>query len=192
MRKRHSQTQRAFRGPSPWIFGICTLLVLNRFLGIDRWLLVGIRENELIDKTGHFLFFGLLTFLVLLTLRSKSGLSTGRAVMFACLFVGFLGLLDEASQYWLTERTLDPWDLGANLLGTIILGPTALLIPLGTADKDDPYAETAEPPHYSMSKRSAALQPRLGMSTINQAPNRNGTVSHQPRLSRDQKGRQLL
>ena len=192
MRKRPAPFQHAFQGPSPWIIGICSLLVINRLLGVDRWLLVGIRENELADKAGHFLFFGLLAFLVHLMLRSKTAWMKGRIVAIAFLTVALLAVIDEVSQHWVARRTVDPWDLCANFLGIIILGPMALFFRTGSDEEREDFARVSRLRSHSKPPSEAELEAGLRMSANNQNQRVNGSISHQPRLSRDQRGRQLI
>ncbi len=92
--------------------------------GIDHPGLILVRVLPFGDKLGHFGLWGLLTFIVNLAVPNRRVHLAGLAVP-----VGTLGLLaivgiEEASQYWLDNRTLDAADLAANIVG-IVAGTAA-------------------------------------------------------------------
>jgi VanZ family protein len=73
--------------------------------------------NGGLDKLGHLLLLGGLSFFAV------GFFDRARWVRVACV-LGALSALEEASQAWFPARTVDAWDLAANLLG-IALGAIA-------------------------------------------------------------------
>jgi len=68
-----------------------------------------------LDKVGHFLMLGTLSLLAV-------GF-VGRARWLRVVMVlGLLSALEEASQAWFPARTVDAWDLAANLIGITVGG----------------------------------------------------------------------
>lgn len=74
------------------------------------------------DKIGHFVFIGLLSYLVNL-LCGNARLRWGRlAVLRGSLLVGTLVTLEEISQLWLPHRSFELADLLADLAGIWVFG----------------------------------------------------------------------
>ena len=67
------------------------------------------------DKVGHFLLLGTLSLLAV------GFFGRARAVRVVTV-LGLLSALEEASQAWFPARTVDAWDLTANLMGIVLGG----------------------------------------------------------------------
>jgi VanZ family protein len=73
-----------------------------------------------LDKLGHFLLLGTLSLLAV-------GFFGRARWLRVVLALGLLSALEELSQAWFRARTLDVWDLAANLLGITLGGLAAAL-----------------------------------------------------------------
>jgi VanZ family protein len=71
-----------------------------------------------LDKVGHFLLLGTLS---LFAVGFFGRARWVRVVGVLCV----LSALEEASQAWFPARTVDAWDLAANLAGIVLGGLTA-------------------------------------------------------------------
>lgn len=71
-----------------------------------------------LDKVGHFLMLGTLSLLAVGFFGRARWLRVVTAL-------GLLSALEEASQAWFPARTVDAWDLAANLLGILTGGMNA-------------------------------------------------------------------
>jgi len=71
-----------------------------------------------LDKVGHFLLLGALSFLAV-------GFFHRARWLRVVLVLGVLSALEEASQAWFPARTVDAADLAANLLGIALGGAAA-------------------------------------------------------------------
>ena len=79
-------------------------------MALVRWLPYG-------DKIGHLTLWGLLTLLVNLAIPGRA-VSVGRLrIPVGSVVLTAVVVAEEASQRWLDNRTLDPLDLAANLIG---------------------------------------------------------------------------
>jgi polysaccharide biosynthesis protein VpsQ len=77
------------------------------------------------DKTGHFVLFGLLAFLVNVVMRG-SVLRIGRLPLLqGSVVVALVAVAEEVSQLGFVARTFDLRDLGAGLAGIFLLGQLA-------------------------------------------------------------------
>jgi hypothetical protein len=131
--KRSSQT-RGFLGLNRkalpyWIVTVTVSIgvVISGVTGIGGGVFHFVLENELVDKVGHFIFFGSLSFLVHRILRIYLACSTWLVILSGCSIGAFLGLIDEYSQHWIKDRTFDYADLWANCLGVCVVGPFGVL-----------------------------------------------------------------
>lgn len=70
------------------------------------------------DKIGHFSLFGLLTLVCNLGLKFKRLRSIN--ILLGTLFVLCFSFIEEASQHWISTRTLDGFDLLADTLGILL------------------------------------------------------------------------
>ena len=68
-----------------------------------------------LDKLGHFLLLGTLS------LFAVAFFGRARWVWVVCALAA-LSALEEASQAWFPARTVDVWDLAANLMGIVLGG----------------------------------------------------------------------
>jgi VanZ family protein len=109
-------------------------------IALVRWLPYG-------DKVGHLTLWGVLTLLINLATPGRSvrlgrwPIPLGTAVLIAVV------VAEEASQRWLDNRTLDPVDLVANLIGIGLA--TALSRVLNRRHEVKAPAKTAENQHDS-------------------------------------------
>ncbi len=69
------------------------------------------------DKVGHFLLFGLLTFLANLSFQYKSFTLKKIKLYKGSVIVLIFVTLEELSQHFVASRTLDIFDYGADLIG---------------------------------------------------------------------------
>lgn len=78
------------------------------------------------DKTGHFFFMGMLTFLICLSLGSLEWRRF--TVPRACLGLWIVVGLEELSQMGLSRRSFDLTDLAADTVGIVVFGVLAALV----------------------------------------------------------------
>ncbi|MFC3150831.1 VanZ family protein [Litoribrevibacter euphylliae] len=78
------------------------------------------------DKIGHLMIFGVLTFMLNLTLLGKSvrlgvpGVKKGVQVNLALLLVGLFAVTEEFSQLYIASRNFDFMDLGCDAVGMAV------------------------------------------------------------------------
>lgn len=89
------------------------LVVASVLAANDHFPIVLMRGG--IDKIGHFLLEGTLSLLAV------GFFGRARAVRVVTI-LGLLSALEEASQAWFPARTVDAWDLTANLIGIVLGG----------------------------------------------------------------------
>ena len=106
-------------------------------IALVRWLPYG-------DKIGHLGLWGLLTLLINLASPGRS-VPVGRWLLpLGTVVLSVVVVAEEASQRWLDNRTLDPIDLVANLIGiglATVIGHLLL-----TRNSSDKPARTVENP----------------------------------------------
>jgi len=68
------------------------------------------------DKIAHFGFYGVMGFLFVLW-RREIGTGAAAAVVWATLFAGLLGAIDEFHQQWIPGRSMDLLDWAADFAG---------------------------------------------------------------------------
>jgi VanZ family protein len=71
------------------------------------------------DKLGHFCLFGVLTFGANFAFRLKTLNAYGVRLYIGAIVVFTFALLEELSQFFMAERTLDVLDLSADLVGIV-------------------------------------------------------------------------
>lgn len=105
---------------------LCALIWLAD-TGHERWLFRLARLIPGGDKTGHFILFGLLAFLVNLVLLGtvfrcgRLGILSGSAIVMV------VAVAEELSQLFFVTRTFELLDLSAGLLGIWVFGQLARL-----------------------------------------------------------------
>jgi VanZ family protein len=73
------------------------------------------------DKVGHFTLFGILGFLVILTiLRSRRFADPKRVAIYWTLLLALLITVEEVSQMYIASRTFDLLDLSFSYAGTVM------------------------------------------------------------------------
>ena len=103
-----------------------TMLVLLADAGRGQWLFQLANWVPGGDKTGHFVLFGILAFLVNVVTRA-SIVRIGRVPLLrGCLLVAVIASMEELSQLAFATRTFDLRDLGAGLLGIFAIGQLAV------------------------------------------------------------------
>lgn len=151
-------------------------VVLNGVTGVGADISKAVHENQLMDKVGHLVFFGALSFLIHRGLRLHLTCSTGLVVLFSCLIALTLGVLDEFSQLWIEGRNFDYADLWANFVGAVFFGPFGCLLVDRGPESNDPLEEG-----FDFDLRS----PVAGAKNRPSVFLRNPTVAkhHRPRVS---------
>jgi VanZ family protein len=96
------------------LFPHLSMLVAASVLADRNWLPIAALQGGL-DKVGHFLLLGALSLLAV------GFFGRARAVRVVTV-LGLLSALEEASQAWFPARTVDAWDLAANLMGIALGG----------------------------------------------------------------------
>lgn len=82
------------------------------------------------DKTCHFVFVGLLSFLLSASFSLRLRRRKKRVAVLATIAILIvLTSLEEMSQSWLAYRSFSRIDMLANILGTCCFGSLALLLP---------------------------------------------------------------
>ena len=81
------------------------------------------------DKWLHFTLIGLMAMLLNLSLNLAPVSQRNKWLLWGTSLMLVLATLEEASQHWLSYRTLDIGDLICNYLGILIIGHLPWLIP---------------------------------------------------------------
>lgn len=80
------------------------------------------------DQLGHFVLMGFLAFLVNMTMKAKTVKVGSFNLLLGSLIVAVFVTLEEGSQYFLSTRTCDWFDLMADYLGILLFGRLAWYI----------------------------------------------------------------
>lgn len=108
-----------------WLTGVfiltLILIVLIANLGLGRTYFPFIYDVPGVDKVGHFLLMGILSFLVNLLLKTKRVQISSLNILLGSLLVTFVVVLEELSQIFLIYRAFSWLDLAFDL-GGIFLG----------------------------------------------------------------------
>lgn len=107
---------------------IVTGVIVNGVTGYGNEITKAVQENDLMDKVGHLVFFGALSFLVHRGLRLHLTCSTWIVIFTGCAITFVLGVVDEYSQLWIRGRNFDYSDLWANFAGAALIGPFGCLM----------------------------------------------------------------
>lgn len=91
-----------------------TLYKVNQ--GQSYFLVVWLQQLPNGDKIGHTIIFGVLTFVLNLTLLGKS-VKLGVSMNLALLLVGLFAVIEEFSQLFIVSRNFDVLDLACDGLG---------------------------------------------------------------------------
>lgn len=105
--------------------GVVLAVLLSGVTGVGESLTAFFHRADVIDKVGHFIFFGALSFLIHRSVRVSLAGSTGMVIAVSCSIAFVLGVADEFSQIWINDRNFDYNDLWANMLGVCLIGPLA-------------------------------------------------------------------
>lgn len=73
------------------------------------------------DKVGHFFLIGTLTFLVTMSLKLKTISVGGFRPYLGAVIISIAVFIEELSQYFIPNRTLDMTDLFADFLGVVVV-----------------------------------------------------------------------
>ena len=101
------------------------LLIWLADSGRARWLFDLVRLVPGGDKTGHFVLFGWLSFLLNVVLRASTVRFGRLTLLKGSVTVGAFAIVEEVSQLFFAARTFDLLDLTAGLLGIWLLGRMA-------------------------------------------------------------------
>ena len=85
------------------------------------------------DKWLHFMLVGLMALLLNLSLNLAAVSQRTKWLLWGTTLMLLLATLEEASQFWLSHRTLDIGDLACNYLGILIIGHLPWLVPRSEA-----------------------------------------------------------
>ena len=160
------------------VIGVVFLgVIINGATGLGSEISKAVHEHELVDKVGHVVFFGSLSFLIHRGLRLHLTCSTWVVILVSCSIGFVLGIADEYSQLWIEGRNFDYTDLWANFAGAALLGPLGCLTlesPQSEAeDEPDPFefalrrpenGKGAQPSVF-LSNRTARSSRSVGMSS---------------------------
>ncbi|MDB2686022.1 VanZ family protein [Mariniblastus sp.] len=89
----------------------------------------GLVQSYVSDKWLHFMLVGVLTLLLNLSLNLAAVSHRTKWLLWGTSLMLVLATLEEASQFWISNRTLDVSDLACNYLGILIIGHLPWLIP---------------------------------------------------------------
>jgi polysaccharide biosynthesis protein VpsQ len=106
--------------------GFLTLLVLLADSGRGRTVFGLVHSVPGGDKAGHFLLFGILSFLVNLLMRGAEARVLGRPFFKSSVTLMSIVTLEECSQVFFRSRTFDLVDLGADALGIYLFAWLAM------------------------------------------------------------------
>ena len=81
------------------------------------------------DKWLHFVLVGVMALLLNLSLNLAAVSPRLKWLLWGTSLMLMLATLEEASQHWLSNRTLDMGDLVCNYLGILIIGHLPWLVP---------------------------------------------------------------
>ncbi|MDA7657371.1 VanZ family protein [Verrucomicrobia bacterium] len=111
------------------VIGVIVIgVIVNGLTGYGSDISKTVQENNLMDKVGHLVFFGALSFLIHRGLRLHLTCSTWIVVVAGCAIACVLGVVDEYSQLWIQGRNFDYTDLWANFAGAALFGPLGCLM----------------------------------------------------------------
>lgn len=103
-----------------WLFFTFLAAVISlKNLGIGDRVFSMIDDIPLGDKIGHFIFMGIMVFLVNLSLRCKKVQIGPMGIQKGLLIVAPLVLLEEFSQIFISSRQFSGGDLLADALGLL-------------------------------------------------------------------------
>jgi hypothetical protein len=159
-------------------------VVVNGITGYGNEITKTVQENDLMDKVGHLVFFGALSFLIHRGLRLHLTCSTWVVVFAGCAIAFILGVVDEYSQLWIRGRSFDYTDLWANFAGAALIGPFGCLM----HEEGRPPSPEAEldPFGLAIQKRSSgkSLQTSVflgGPNAIPRKPSKRSSGGHRRR-----------
>lgn len=127
-------------------------VIVNGLTGYGAEISKTVHENDLMDKVGHLVFFGSLSFLIHRGLRLHLTCSTWMVVIAGCAIAFILGIVDEYSQLWIEGRNFDYTDLWANFAGAALIGPFGCLM----LEDRNPSLESIEQVDVALQSGSSA------------------------------------
>jgi len=142
-------------------------VIVNGVTGYGSEISKTVQENDLMDKVGHLIFFGALSFLIHRGLRLHLTCSTWIVVIAGCAIAFVLGVVDEYSQLWIRGRNFDYADLWANFAGAALIGPFGCLM---LDDRGSPSAEP-EPDPFELAIQTRSSGKSLQTSVFLSGPN---------------------
>lgn len=142
-------------------------VIVNGVTGYGNEISKTIQENDLMDKVGHLVFFGALSFLIHRGLRLHLTCSTWIVVIAGCAIAFVLGVVDEYSQLWIRGRNFDYTDLWANFAGAALIGPLGCLM----LEERRPSSPEPELDPFELAIRSRSSGESLQTSVFLSGPN---------------------
>jgi len=95
-------------------------------LGISAWVFTVAGDLPLGDKLGHMVLAGILAFLLNGALRCRRSSLAGVRILTGNLIAYLLVLIEETTQFWMTTRNVDIWDVLFSIVGIHLFGLLAL------------------------------------------------------------------
>ena len=110
------------------LFGFAVFLCMLVWLadaGRGQWLFNLVRLVPGGDKTGHFILFGLLSFLLNVVLRAAIVRYGKLTLLKGSIIIALVVIAEEISQLFFASRTFDLLDLSADMAGIWFFGRLA-------------------------------------------------------------------
>ncbi|WP_405630050.1 VanZ family protein [Pseudoalteromonas sp. Ld20] len=133
MHKLISSLSVAFLGFIAWVIYLANTGQNSIFFELVRSIPYG-------DKVGHFCLFGLLTLGINFVFKLKSYSLISCNIYVGSTVVFLLALVEELSQYYIPNRTLDAFDLLADILGIITFSLFTKLISIPKPPQDASFS----------------------------------------------------
>ena len=167
------------------VLAVVVGVVLNGITGLGSDISKAVHEHNMVDKVGHLIFFGSISFLIHRGLRLHLTCSTWIVVLTSSSIALALGVLDEYSQLWIEGRNFDYSDLWANFLGAVSIGPFGCLL----VDRN-PEAHETEEERLDLGLRAPGTKAKtgpsvfLGNSSVDRGSRPRGSGGHRRRGAR--------
>jgi hypothetical protein len=96
-------------------------------LGVSAWVFRFAGQLPYGDKIGHMILAAILSFLLNNALSCRVSSFGRMKILTGNLIAYLLVLIEETSQFWMTMRNVDIWDVLASLVGIHLFGFLAAL-----------------------------------------------------------------
>ena len=121
-----STAQIIFLGYLALLLGIIVMKNANIGLSIFQFM----NDIAHLDKVGHFILFGLLSFTLTFALKHKSVKLKGITLPVGAAIIMSATIIEECSQIYIASRTFSFFDMLANITGVICFSVLAHSMPL--------------------------------------------------------------